>query len=260
VSISPCFSYTFEGLIFRILPDNTLPFLALEVRHLQDKEVTFAVIDYQKGTLLFDGLGLEESWWVGIAGFSQGQLFFHHFADKEYPSAQGLMVANVMSQALLWEKKGVYLEEITPQGVWVSYLESEQKEYYLLDTATGNLLKEINNFNEVSDSAILNKNPIFPSQYEENSPYFIMVSQFLVQRLDVLPKGQIDYCEFKDRIVIAYLSNNQKFLLILDIEGGILFHQIILEDASGVGTDSFFIIDECLVCIAKRNTLLLFNL
>lgn len=258
--ISPFFAYSFNGLIFKILPDTSLSFLALEVRNLQTKEVSFAVVDYQKGALLFEGLGLDETWWVGMAGFSNGNLFFHHFADKEYPEAQALLMANVLEQSLVWEKKGGYLEEITQDGVWISFLENGQKKYQLLDTASGNVIQQSNILEEQSESTEEKKRLIFPSQYEESTPYFSTVAQFLKQKLNVIAIKQIDYCEFGDKIVIAYASVNQRFLFILNTIGEILFHQSILQDSQGLGMESFFIVNDCLISVANREKLLIFRL
>lgn len=258
MKLLPFFSYNFNGLIFKILPDIILPFIAIEVRNLQVKEVSFAVVNYQKGELLFEGLGLEETWWVGISGLRNGKLFFHQFADKEYPEPQALLVADVLAQALIWGKKGSYLEELTANGALVSILEHGQKRYQLLDIESGNLVKEITDSNEVTYQEP--QNMTFPIQYEQGSPYFDTVAQFLKQKLDVVASKQIDYCEFGDKIIISYTTDNQRFLLILNSAGEMLFHQSILQESQGLGMESFFIKADYLICVAERQHLLIFKL
>lgn len=242
-------------MIFKVLSDEILPLLAIEIRHPTTKEVSFAVIDYQKSTLLFDGLGLDESWWVGLTGFVGGKLFFHTFEDKEYPAPKGMIVADALEQALLWEKKGAYIEEITENEVLISFLENDTKKIQLLDNQTGNSLEKSSDQQRYTVNQV-----IFPSQYEAGTGYFETVSNFLKQKFGVIPVQQLDYLEFGDYIVIAYLTEGGSFILILNQIGEVLFHQIMDSKTNSVGAESFFMVNNFIISIADRKKLLIFKL
>jgi hypothetical protein len=256
------FSHIFDGLIFKILADEVLPLLALEIRHTETKEVSFAVVDYQKKEVVFEGLGLEESWWVGMAGFYQGKLFFHSFADKQYPEPQGIIVADVLEQAIIWEKKGIYLEQISPQGAYISWIGESGKKPEILDIQTGNTIDGFKLTNEVKDGK--NNNLVFPFQYVEKTPHFETVALFLKQKLAVKIIQQLDYLEVNNHIVISYLVESNKkitqFLLILSQNGEILFHQLLDNQVKGIQTEVFFVVNDFLISIANRKNLLIFKL
>jgi len=253
------FSYIFDGLIFKILPDEVLPLLALEIRHTESKEVSFAVIDYEKSQMVFEGLGLEEKWWIGMAGFYNGKLFFHSFADKQYPQTQGIIVADIFEQALIWEKEGAYLEEVNQNGVHISWINSLERENGILDIHTGNPIEQITYLENDKKKHIL-----FPFQYAEKTPYFETLALFLSQKLTIDIVEQLDYLEFKNYIVISYLIKINiklsRFLLILSQDGEILLHQIIDNELQGKQTEVFFIVNDFLIAIANRKKLLIFKL
>lgn len=256
------FSHLFDGLIFKILADDVLSLLALEIRHTQTKEVSFAVVDYEKKRLVFEGLGLEESWWVGMVAFHQGKLFFHSFADKQYPEPQGIIVANVIEQSIIWEKKGVYLEQISPQGVHISWIGESGKKPEILDIQTGNTLDGFQLADKIKDGK--SNNLVFPFQYVEKTPDFETVALFLNQKLAINIIQQLDYLEVNQHIIISYLVESDKkisqFLLILSQNGEILFHQLLDNQVKGIQTEVFFVVNDFLISIANRKNLLIFKL
>jgi hypothetical protein len=247
--------YTFDGLIFKVLPDKILPLLALEIRHAETKEASFAVIDYKKNQLLFNGLGLEENWWVGLTALYEGKLFFHFFAGREYPEPTGLVVADAMSQALLWEKKDVYLEKVEAQGVLVSPLRKQGKELLLLDIKSGNELdkKDLVNFGRNHGQVA---NPLtFPSQYTEGTAYFETIAQFLKHKLGVEATHKIDYLEWNDYILLSYWEGKSNFLLSMSEKGEVLFHELLQENARNQLEETFFLINNYLVSIKNKQTI-----
>lgn len=261
------FSHHFDGLIFKVLPDEVLPLLALEVRHAETKEVSFAVVDYQKSELVFEGLGLEETWWVGMTAFYNGKLFFHTFADKQYPEPQGIIVADIFEQALIWEKQGAYLEGIRKDVVYVCQIDNTERKRESLDIQTGNSIisPDANYSKPAANMANHNRNTIFfPFQYATGNPHFNTVALFLNRKLAISPIQQLDYLEFKKYILIAYLAEaDEKIvrrLIILNLEGEILLNQLIDYQLQGATAEAFFVVNDFLVAIANRKTLLIFKL
>ncbi|TAH20362.1 MAG: DUF4905 domain-containing protein [Cytophagales bacterium] len=256
------FSHHFDGLIFKVLPDEVMPLLALEIRHTETKEVSFAVVDYEKSKLVFEGLGLEETWWVGMTAFYNGKLFFHSFADKQYPEPKGIIVADIFEQALIWEKQGVYLEEISKNVVYVCEIDDAERKRKSLDIQTGNHIScPDTNGNAGNDTKNVT---LFPFQYAEGNPHFDTVALFLNQKLAISPIQQLDYLEFKQYIIIAYFIEVDKkmsrWLIILSQEGEILLHQMIDNQLIGRHTEVFFVVNDFLVAIANRKNLLIFKL
>ncbi len=253
ISSVKSWEYTFDGLIFKVLPDKMLSLIALEVRHAETKEASFAVVDYKKNQALFHGLGLEENWWVGLTAFYEGKLFFHLFEGKEYPQPTGLLVANAFEQSLLWEKKGVYLEKVSKQGALVSLLKKEERTSLLLDTESGDELKQKDFTDFDSDEEEI----IFPFQYAEGSDYFNMIAQFLKQKLKVAIHHRVDYLEYKNYIIISYWEQKKNCLVILDEKGELLFYDLLQENAGNQSEETFFLINNYSISIKHKHTILI---
>lgn len=249
--------YSFDGLIFKVLPDRILPLLALEIRHTETKEASFAVIDYKKSQVLFNGLGLEENWWVGLTAFYEGKLFFHLFAGREYPEPTGLVVADVFEQSLLWEKKEVYLEKVEMQGVLVSTLSKQGREWLLLDINSGKELdkKDLANFerNYGQEATPLT----FPSQYAQGTEHFKTIAQFLKHKLGVEATHKIDYLEWNDYILISYWEGKSNFLLSMSTQGEVLLHELLQENAGNQLEETFFLVNSYLVSVKHKHTILI---
>lgn len=249
--------HRFEGLIFKVLPDRVLPLLAVEIRHAETKEASFAVIDYKKNQLLFNGLSLEENWWVGLTAFYAGKLFFHLFEGREYPEPTGLVVADALEQTLLWEKKDVYLEQVEAQVVLVSPLKKHEKELLILDIKSGNELnkKELanlgGNYEQVANSLT------FPSQYTEGTEYFKTIAQFLKYKLGIEVAHKIDYLEWNDYILLSYWEVKSNFLLLMNKKGETLFHEMLQENAGNQLEETFFLVNNYLVSIKNKQTILI---
>ncbi len=253
ISAVKSWEYTFDGLIFKVLPDKMLSLIALEVRHAETKEASFAVVDYKKNQVLFHGLGLEENWWVGLTAFYEGKLFFHLFEGKEYPQPTGLLVADASEQSLLWERRGVYLEKVSRQGVLVSLLKKEEYTSILLDTESGNELGQ----KDFADFDSVEQDIAFPSQYVEGSDYFNTIAQFLKQKLEVEISRRVDYLEYKNYIIISYWEQKKNFLVILDEKGEILFHDLLQKNAGNQSEETFFLINNYSISIKHKHTILI---
>jgi hypothetical protein len=253
ISSVKSWEYTFDGLIFKVLPDKKLSLIALEVRHAESKEASFAVVDYKKKQVLFHGLGLEENWWVGLTAFYEGKLFFHLFEGKEYPQPTGLLVADAFEQSLLWERKGVYLEKVNKQGVLVSLLKKEEHTSLLLDKESGNELEQ----KHFADFESTEQEITLPFQYAEGSDYFNTVAQFLKQKLEVEISRRVDYLEYKNHIMISYWKQKKNCLVILNEKGEILSHDLLQESEGNQSEETFFLINNYSISIKHKHTILI---
>jgi hypothetical protein len=246
-------SYSFNGLIFKILPDNKLPLLGLEIRHTEHKEVSFAVIDYHQNKILFEGLGLEEDWWVGLVGFHDGTLFFHKFAGKEYPQPLSLIAADVFAQSLIWEREGIYLEGFEENNIVVSSTTTQYQTWELLDIK-GNTVRHLDSIEQANLSHA--NHLLFPSQYTEGTNHFVTIAHFLKYKFGLNPQFYIDYLEFGQYILMSYRLNDNDYLLILNNKGEKLHEELLNSSTILPIEGSFFVVKDYLITTKQKSTLL----
>lgn len=108
------FEHIFGGNIFKILADDTNKgCFAFEIRHPEQKEVSFSAIQLNNNTsikMLFDGVGFDETWLITLSAFSAGQLFFQYLSKGQYPDLKGAIAVDIHEQKVLWEDKDLYFK------------------------------------------------------------------------------------------------------------------------------------------------------
>ncbi|NJO02063.1 MAG: DUF4905 domain-containing protein [Bacteroidia bacterium] len=93
--IEPVFSLSFEGNIWKVLIDDKNDLIALEIRDGERHQTTFALLALHEPQPRWQGFRLDEPWWVGLADFWEGILFFYQYTDIQKPEPLGIYAWDV---------------------------------------------------------------------------------------------------------------------------------------------------------------------
>src|SRR5689334_20968235 len=77
-------SYSTKGYLWRLVPSENGLFV-IEDRDVESRKVTFACLDRQTGTVLWQGLALSEQWWITVDRIHNDLLFLHEYASPDMP-------------------------------------------------------------------------------------------------------------------------------------------------------------------------------
>lgn len=215
------FNHKFEGKVWKTIPNTSGKYLAIEVRDESSHQVSFFILNTKNHEWLWENVTFEEQWWINLQTFTEHKIQFIYYEDGNSP---------------------------------------EQKQSLNIDIYTKNVLGEeilkVENF----PSKIVTP----PLHYLESSEYFNTVSKFLKQKFNISPSKAVDYLETQGVIIISYYiwkeDHLANFLLIMDQDGSIQSHELLADELSTIGIDTFFILGSALFTIRQKAELLKYDI
>ncbi|MBD0403312.1 DUF4905 domain-containing protein [Flammeovirga sp. EKP202] len=209
--------YTFEahGIIWRVMYDHTIGVILLEMRDGDQKEVSFAALEVKTGIVLWEGLQLEENWWISMAGVKDGFLYFSEFDQNDaIPKVKKLQKLNIKEATLVEDNQEDPSQLSSAEEFELPIVYPVESEYY---ATLSTFLKQLEY--DVAESDI---------HYYETSHQIIFV--FIERKNSVL----------------------QRKLLICSRKGEVLFQEVIDTDIRDQIMDSFFMVDNMLLYIKEK--------
>jgi hypothetical protein len=217
---------------------------------------------------------LEEKFWVGVEAFEDEKIYFHKYTRPDMPGHIGIIAYSLTTREVLWSREDLVFLFLSENKI-VAYVQKfELREYYILDTLTGNTIQESAGDNQ--DIDILRekslekqnenyRNYLFPQSYPGNLP---AESKELVEKLkeNVIISGPIDFIQHGGYLLLAFhtvkddgkLDNN--FRLIEINRRKIIFEDVVNTGISVYIPDVFFIKDNFLFLIKDKTELKVFSL
>lgn|GEM_PF-1202350 len=263
-------SFSFDGLIWKVIPDELNQLLVVEYRNADKHLADFGAIDLKKKKIKWQGVKKDESWWIGLETVNNGYLYLHGFKDIQNPEHKGIISVASDTGKVLWEEKVLTFGGVFSEGVLALQNEEEEnKVYFLLDLKTGKQKKEY------SDVEVLKKlNEVFREKQKSNiqnalhftqeNEYFSKLSEYVQVVTGDQASLAFDYAECKNFIIISYYiySDNklQNLLLIANEEGEVLLKEILDQGLKGVGMDTFFLLGNAVIFVKEKKELIIYEL
>lgn len=209
--------YTFEahGVIWRVMYDHTLKTIVLEMRDGDLKEVSFAAIELESGTVLWEGLQLDENWWVSMAGVKNGMLYFSEFEkDNAIPKIKKLQKLDIRTATLVEDNTDDPNDLLSAENFQLPIVYTNESEHH---ATLVSFLKQLNFKVDTADI-----------HYFETTNEIIFV-----------------FNENKNGVL-------QRNLLICDRDGKVIFQEVIDSVIHNQIMDSFFIAENVLLYIKEK--------
>jgi len=100
-NLSPSWTYTVDGVIWRLLPTRTGQLVG-EERDLVGKKASFFCLDQFTGKALWQKAAGDEPWWIGMEAVHRDILVLHSFLTPDLPVHKGIIALDLMSGKQLW--------------------------------------------------------------------------------------------------------------------------------------------------------------
>lgn len=250
-------SYAFEGVIWNTLADEGGKRLFLEVRSVSEKKVSFSALNLQNNEWLWRDVSLEEPWWVGLAAVAGDRLLFTLYTDANNPDKKSLLAYDVLNMEIAWWFNGFSLSAASQR-----YIKGVDSRFpgrqIVLDAFDGKPVPGVD-----FDLAVSQNFPVIrPFQYEEGSPYFGTVKDFL-QRFGVLPVITLEYLETGSLIAVSFFLKEPglaNYLYVFDTGGEVRLKEKLGENLKGVGLDTFFIFSDHLIFVKNKQELISYRI
>ncbi len=254
--------------MWKLIPARNGKAIALEIRNQDSFEVRYASIDLVRYQLIFDDLTFEDSWWTSIFLLHGNLLVFYAYPDSQNPEVKKFFAVDLPTRKIIWQSDSFVVVDAAEGKLYGYTRHGDVKDFQEIDIYK-------NTAKAISEESILvtaNKRDItvkheqiaYPFLYAEDSPHFPVVFNYIAQNLHVHPVKGCEYLEFRHYIIISYYFYESKnlvnYLLIIDKNGTLLHHEKINECLSGIGSDTFFIINQQLIFIKEKNQIVSYEL
>jgi hypothetical protein len=261
-------SFPFESLVWKISVDVQHELLLLELRDHDHRSVNFAAIDHKAGKMLWNGIKLEETWWLGLDQCYDGRAYLHTYKDPQNPEHEGIIVLDTRTGRLIWKDTGKTFYHVSEDHLIATEGQEDARKYLRLDPAVGRLIEEIS-LKEVFKIASLKKDQEHgkirnPFHFSSEHPYFTKITGFVGEITGEQPVIGADYMENDEQVIISfYLYSTEglsNYLILVDEEGKVIFRECLGSHIKGIGFDTFFVFENTLIFIKEKKELIFLNI
>jgi len=240
-----------------MLESSTHQILLLEVRRASDKTVRFAAFDYAQNRFLWQDVMFEEPWWINLAGVVGEMVLFTVYTETNNPDQKSLLAYRLHEQSIGWWRNDFSLAAVSGKVVRGFTYKTGLKELSL-DGDTGAVVVV-----EKDAETPQNLTVIRPFQYRVGEEDFETIRAYLAGRLPGDPVLAIDYLEHGEFILIScYVREPElaNYLIVLDREGNEVMREKAGQNLSGIGVDTFFVLEGSLFFVKNKSELLRYKL
>lgn len=251
-------TYHFPGTIWKTLADPARGILFLEIRNAGERTVSFAALRLTDHFWLFKDLSFDEPWWISLTAVEQDILLFTTYDDTSNPDKKSIIAYDMARQKIVWWRSGFTFSAVRPGqviGLDKKFLWKE----VVLDIVRGEEVQEVAPDLETKQ----NFHVIRPFQYQAGSEAFETVRNFLMTTCQLTSPVAIEYREFEPYIIISVFVQEEElanFLYVFTTSGQKVLNERLGEQLSGIGVDTFFILNGCLIFVKNKNELVSYKL
>ena len=221
------FNLSVEGIIWKIYHDLCSNNFLIENRIETPRSTYFHLIN-PTGELLSSWEPQQENWWFNTIKFHDNCVYLTLYPNEDLPETSHLHQYDTKTGELLKIIEDCNIVYTDNREIRYTDKENATQSITLLGTDNHSLLS--------------------PHLYSKETSYFETVKKFISQEQEIEPVESIEYLEQPNSIIISYYLYNENkkldnYLVALDSEGEIIYQDCVSENDSGVGTDSFFILE-----------------
>ncbi len=256
--------------IWKVFPTKYDKILC-ELRDLEGKSVKFICLSIEDGKLIWEGLNIDEPWWVQIADSDEDLFFLCEFRRPDFPVQGKIYAVNSTDGKILWENEEYTFLFALNGKVYAAKNFIDQRIFLELDSKTGEVIQEHSEnydfINEMKKLKLESMNFIETSSpFDEYHPDYDRIAENIkpfIENADlrfppeVLTKVNfaiVNYHILNKPKLPLEVENFSNILRIIDLEQSVLsYEDILYNDLSYFIPDAFFCKDE-LVFYVKNQT------
>ncbi|MCX6121295.1 MAG: DUF4905 domain-containing protein [Ignavibacteriales bacterium] len=272
--LKPAWIFDAGALIWRIFfTSNNL--IIGETRNQETKSTSFFCIDIHSGKPLWQHIGFDEPWWIGIEAVHEKWMILHGFVRPDMPEHRGIRVIDIPSGKLLWRNDTLAFWFIDHETLYAHKYLFEKHLGCELDINTGTLLHEhsdtLDLLQELRQKVTQKESEhqqdvVFPEVFDENEADAAL--RKIVQRLTEgkALEGWIEYISHRGILIVSQYRRIQNqsdssllnnLLAVCDLKTEkTLYSDVIAQGLKTPSPNSFFIKDDLLIFIKHQTTLI----
>lgn len=242
LELEQVFCHKFIGLIWRIIINEEIEYIAIENRELNSKKVSISVLNYKTGKFHFKEKIFAEPLNANLVYASPKSILLKLNEHSENIESKGLIAVDIYSGELMWEHYNLSMNEVNSNGVQVFDPKIFPRKYFWIDHLKGEIIP--------SPEIIKNQNShlLFPK----------------MEKSDIIPKsliqghiqGEVSFMNFNEKKMISFHetfeSTMQQRLIVYQGDKKLL-DNILISDIQKLQPESFFILNKQLFYIRNKD-------
>ena len=272
--LKPVWNFDAGTLIWRIFfTSNNL--IVGETRNQETKSTSFFCIDINSGKPLWQNIGFDEQWWIGIEAVYKGWMILHGFIRPDMPEHRGIRVIDIELGKLLWRNDTLSFWFIDNEKLYAHKYIFDKHIGCELDIRTGTILIEqsgsLETMQELRQNALKNESErqqdvIFPEVYDGNETELTLRTIIKQITDNKAVEGWVEYLSHQGILIVSHYRQVQNqtessllnnILSVVDLKSEkMLYKEIIAEGVKTPSPDSFFIKDNLLFFIKHQVSLI----
>jgi len=267
--VQPAWVYRAEGVVWRVVSTNAEVFVG-EDRNLETKLVSFFCVNQTTGEVLWEGISLDERWWVGIEAIHSDWVFLHGFSKPDMPDHKKIFALDLFTGRTVWSNDEMRFILATEDSVFASKDTVSGRMIVELNLRTGSILRSLENEHEVLNHAkarmeiLANDQSDFPAPMGESlamdQPTIAFVhnhcrSDNVVGPVEVVDKNNFLFFSYHEKS-----SENGRIkntLKVVDQNNGeLVFAETLDQNLQNTAPDSFFLQGNMLYFVKDRSSLI----
>lgn len=134
-NLKPSWTFASDKKVWRLLPGNGV--LAVELRDTEAKTAEYAGIAISSGSPLWQGVSLEDSWWIVMNRIFKDVLLLQQFVRPDMPTPGGIFAIDLFTGKMLWQNQDLTFVDASNDMVYASRKSVSDEEIIGLDYRTG---------------------------------------------------------------------------------------------------------------------------
>lgn len=247
--------------------------MIIETRNTDKKSVYYNCLDLFSGKKIFNGIQLDEKYWIGIEAVHDDIIFFHKFTKPDMPGHMQVIAFDIKTQKVIWQNENYSFLFVLEDKVYCYVQHFEGRKYIALNKNTGQFIEElqsedeIEKLNNIYEDSKDYSDYIFPEKFDAGLAADEKVKSIIAKQIgnaEVI--GSVEYALYQKILIMNYYSKiigNSLLnkLTAYDIDSGKeLFIEILNADANAYVPDAFFIYKNMVIMLKEKSNVIVCEL
>lgn len=241
-------SEIFNGVIWKLLPDNNRKLIAIEIRNAENRQTVFSVLNYETGETLLKEHHVEESWFVALSHVHNNLVFITGYESESSPVSKGITAIDIDTKGTRWQKFNYSFYDAWNEGIRVYNPNINPRKFEWLNYETGEVIY-------LSNPTPLNNQIRFPSFTTIKALPEVIQSKMVIG--DVL---SLDHQELNINSFHESFDGNMRLRILITSANYIVLDEILSDRIQKQQLETFFLVKDHLFYIRNSNQIVSYNL
>jgi hypothetical protein len=241
-TLKPSLQANFEGIIWKVETDPVNRIIAVETRNPESRTASYSAFNFETGAVLFKDVTVQDSWHWGLDKACHNFVYLHSYVNEKTPEHKAIIALDI-SGNIAWQIYNRTLDSAISDGLVVYNPTVQQKQYELLNPASGNTEK-----NNIGSFVPLERNIYFP---ELTSDPNILGK---IEEIGTLV-GPVSYLLHNGKECLSFHAAKDSILsqyLLILIDGNLVHKEILEHNIQKLNPEPFYIEQDHLFCIRNN--------